>query len=67
MAGRGWRNGGDPPDGHSYACPRCGQSVDRRDLAAVVFHENPEHWPAPGKSERKYLPPRDRVKGRHPI
>lgn len=26
-----------------HLCPSCGQPVDRRDLAAVYYHEGPAH------------------------
>lgn len=32
---------------HFHACPACGQPVDRRDLAAVLHHEQPGHQPLP--------------------
>ncbi len=30
-----------------HACPACGQPVDRRDLAALLHHEQPGHEPLP--------------------
>ncbi|RWN99366.1 hypothetical protein [Mesorhizobium sp.] len=30
---------------HFYACPTCGQLVDRRDLRQVIWHEQPGHEP----------------------
>jgi DNA ligase D-like protein (predicted ligase) len=32
---------------HFFACPNCGQNVDRRDLGAVLHHQEPEHCPLP--------------------
>ncbi len=32
-----------------YACPACGQPVDKRDLAAVMHHEEVGHAPLPWK------------------
>ncbi|MET3520241.1 hypothetical protein [Mesorhizobium abyssinicae] len=38
---------GNPPGGypacHFYLCPRCGQSVDMRDLRQVIWHQRTEH------------------------
>jgi hypothetical protein len=28
---------------HFYTCPACGEAVDKRDLAAVLHHEQPVH------------------------
>ncbi|TGQ29446.1 hypothetical protein EN859_033210 [Mesorhizobium sp. M00.F.Ca.ET.216.01.1.1] len=28
---------------HLYDCPTCGQTVDRRDLRQVIWHELPGH------------------------
>lgn len=30
---------------HFYSCPACGQRVDKRDLSAVLHHEQPQHAP----------------------
>lgn len=30
-----------------HSCPHCGQGVDRRDLAAVYYHEGVGHGPLP--------------------
>jgi hypothetical protein len=32
---------------HFYPCEVCGQAVDKRDLFAVLHHEQPEHEPLP--------------------
>ena len=32
---------------HFYACPKCGQPVDKRDLGQVFHHEVPGHEPLP--------------------
>jgi hypothetical protein len=32
---------------HFYACTACGQAVDKRDLGAVLHHEEPGHAPLP--------------------
>ena len=40
----------DPGDGtdHFFVCSECGQAVDRRRLADVMYHElQPEHDPLP--------------------
>ncbi|TIN82662.1 MAG: hypothetical protein E5X97_29315 [Mesorhizobium sp.] len=41
----GTRQGGEPPSpsDHFYECRVCGQSVDRRDLRQIIWHERPEH------------------------
>ena len=46
---RGKPIGGEPADEaeHFYACPVCGQAVDKRDLFAVLHHEQEEHEPLP--------------------
>ncbi|RUW79635.1 hypothetical protein EOA28_07510 [Mesorhizobium sp. M2A.F.Ca.ET.067.02.1.1] len=43
----GKRHGGEPPsiNDHFYACRRCRQIVDRRDLRQVMWHEKPQHEP----------------------
>jgi len=41
---------GGEPDAeaeHFYTCSRCGQSVDKRDLFAVLHHEQEEHEALP--------------------
>ncbi len=45
----GVREGGPPASvaEHFHTCPACGQAVDRRDLAAVFYHEGPGHEPLP--------------------
>lgn len=32
-----------PVQEHFYACPICCQSVDKRDLRQVIWHEQPGH------------------------
>jgi len=46
---RGHRLGAEPADEreHFYTCAVCGQAVDKRDLHAVLHHEQPEHEPLP--------------------
>jgi hypothetical protein len=46
---RGERIGGEPADEseHFYVCDACGQAVDKRDLFAVLHHEQEEHEPFP--------------------
>ncbi|SFQ04393.1 hypothetical protein SAMN03159463_05465 [Mesorhizobium sp. NFR06] len=41
----GRRHGGETSkeDDHFYACPACGQTVDKRDLRQVIWHERPGH------------------------
>ena len=41
--------GGEPADEreHFYTCAHCDQSVDMRDLYAVLHHEQAEHDPLP--------------------
>jgi len=41
--------GGEPVDEaeHFYTCDTCGQAVDKRDLFAVLYHEQEEHEPLP--------------------
>jgi len=34
---------------HFYACLQCGQDVDKRDLAQVLWHEQPMHERLPDK------------------
>ncbi|TIQ37142.1 MAG: hypothetical protein E5X48_07170 [Mesorhizobium sp.] len=43
----GKRHDGEPPgeQDHFYKCRICGQSVDRRDLREVIWHERPAHQP----------------------
>ncbi|MDB5407711.1 MAG: hypothetical protein JWL84_2623 [Rhodospirillales bacterium] len=45
----GERVGGDPADEaeHYQVCPACGQTVDMRDLDAVLHHEREGHEPLP--------------------
>jgi hypothetical protein len=45
----GRREGGDPGDPleHFHVCEGCGQPVDRRDLGAVLHHEDSGHAPLP--------------------
>lgn len=46
----GERVGGPPVTSeadHFYACAKCGQAVDMRDLGQVFHHEEPEHQPLP--------------------
>ena len=33
--------------GHFHVCAACGQAVDRRDLGAVLHHEDAGHEPMP--------------------
>ncbi|RWH61334.1 MAG: hypothetical protein EOQ83_21580 [Mesorhizobium sp.] len=42
---RSKRHTGEPPEelDHFYTCPSCGQSVDKRDLRQVIWHEQPGH------------------------
>ena len=37
-----------PPDAseHYFACPACGQAVDRRNLDEVLYHAQDGHRPA---------------------
>jgi hypothetical protein len=47
---RGKRIGGEPADevgAFFYTCRMCGQSVDKRDLFAVLHHEQEQHEPLP--------------------
>jgi hypothetical protein len=46
---RGEPIGAEPADEaeHFYTCTTCGQSVDKRDLFAVLHHEQEEHEPLP--------------------
>jgi len=41
----GKREGGDPENelDNFYACAKCGQSVDMRDLGQVLHHEEVDH------------------------
>lgn len=43
----GTRHGGEPAreQDHFYECRTCRQSVDRRDLRQVIWHERPSHEP----------------------
>ncbi len=34
-------------DEHHAKCPTCGASVDLRNLAEVLFHQDPAHTPKP--------------------
>ena len=38
---------------HFYTCPACGQSVDMRDLGAVLHHEDEKHEPLPDPVARR--------------
>jgi len=38
-----------------HLCPKCGQPVDRRDLAAVYYHEGPDHAPLPQREAVRLL------------
>lgn len=38
-----------------HPCPACGQPVDRRDLAAVYYHEGPDHAPLPAREAVRLL------------
>jgi|GEM_PF-5056196 len=51
----GYNEAGDPADElrHFYLCQACQQPVDKRDLGAVLHHEEPGHEP---------LPPEDTVR-----
>jgi hypothetical protein len=31
---------------HFYVCAHCGQAVDMRDLASVLYHQTDQHRPA---------------------
>ncbi|WFP74478.1 hypothetical protein [Mesorhizobium sp. WSM4906] len=44
---KGTRHGGEQTNEveHFYVCRTCGQSVDRRDLRQVIWHERPDHKP----------------------
>ena len=46
----GYRLGGEPASDseHFYACKKCGQAVDKRDLGQAFHHEVPNHQPLPG-------------------
>lgn len=47
---RGVREGGDPANEaeNFYSCATCGQSVDKRELWKVVYHERDgDHQPLP--------------------
>jgi hypothetical protein len=45
----GKRIGGEPDDEseHFYVCAECGQTVDMRDLHAVIHHESEGHEAMP--------------------
>jgi bifunctional non-homologous end joining protein LigD len=54
----GERIGGEPDAGeigHFYLCKACRQLVDKRDLAAVLHHEEPGHDPLPAEDAERLL------------
>lgn len=54
----GERLGGGPEAGeigHFYLCKACQQPVDKRDLAAVFHHEEPNHKPLPVEDAERLL------------
>lgn len=42
-------HGAEPLDEteHFYVCQHCGQAVDMRELANVLYHDEPGHTPKP--------------------
>lgn len=53
----GERVGGEPKTerGHLYTCKACGQDVDKRDLGAVMHHDERGHLPLPDAEARRVL------------
>jgi hypothetical protein len=40
------------PDQHHYQCPICGQTVDRKDLEQVYYHDDTPHDPRAASASR---------------
>ncbi|HVK41705.1 MAG TPA: hypothetical protein VM471_04440 [Phenylobacterium sp.] len=57
MSYLGERVDGDPIDErqHVYPCKACGQDVDKRDLGAVMHHEESGHQPLPEAEAKRVL------------
>jgi hypothetical protein len=50
----GERDDGDPDELKHWAlCPVCQQAVDRRDLAAVLHHNQARHEPLPAEDAER--------------
>jgi hypothetical protein len=52
---------GDDIAKYFHSCPRCGQPVDRRDLAAVYYHEGVGHKPLPTREALRLVIAEDQL------